>query len=82
LLFSRDIIYLLRKNIKTKRLSNKLDHKKLGPFKIKQKIGPINYELSLLNIIKIYLVFHILLLEKVLLSAKENKTNNIELLKE
>jgi len=30
-----DKAYLLRKNIKTKRLSDKLDHKKLGPFEIK-----------------------------------------------
>jgi hypothetical protein len=82
LLFSRDIVYLLRKNIKTKRLSNKLDYKKLGPFKIKRKIGPINYKLSLPYIIKIYLIFYILLLKKVLLNAIENKTNNIELLEE
>ena len=37
LLFSGDMVYLLRKNVKIKRLSNKLDHKKLGPFKIKKK---------------------------------------------
>ena len=28
------MVYLLRKNIKTKRPSDKLDHTKLGPFKI------------------------------------------------
>ena len=66
--------------MKTKRLSGKLDYKKLGPFKIKRKIGPVNYKLSLPYIMKIYLIFHILLLEKVLLNAIENKTNNIELL--
>ena len=28
------IVYLLKKNIKTRRSSNKLDHTKLGPFRI------------------------------------------------
>jgi hypothetical protein len=82
LFFSRDIIYLLRKNVKTKRLSNKLNYKKLRPFKIKRKIGLINYKLSLPYIIRIYLIFYILLLEKASLNAIENKTNNIELLEE
>jgi hypothetical protein len=82
LLFSRDIVYLLRKNIKIKRLSNKLNYKKLGPFKIKWKIRPINYKLSLPYIMKIYPVFYILLLKKALLNAIENKTNNIKPLEE
>jgi hypothetical protein len=82
LFLSRDIVYLLRKNIKTKRLSNKLDYKKLRLLKIKRKIGLINYKLSLPYIIKIYLIFYILLLEKALLNAIENKTNNIEPLEE
>ena len=30
-------MYLLRRNIKTKRLSDKLDHRRLGPFTIKEK---------------------------------------------
>jgi hypothetical protein len=76
------MVYLLRKNIKTKRLSGKLDYKKLGPFKIKRKTGPINYELSLPSIMRIYPVFHILLLEKAPLNAIENKTNDAELLGE
>jgi hypothetical protein len=41
----RDIVYLLRRNIKTTRLSNKLDSKKIGPFKIKRNIRDINFEL-------------------------------------
>ena len=40
-----DKVYLLRKNIRTKKLSNKLDYKKLGLFKIKKKIRSINYRL-------------------------------------
>jgi hypothetical protein len=58
-----DKVYLLRRNIKTKRPSDKLDHKKLGPFKIKKKIGPVNYELELPRTMRIHPVFHIALLE-------------------
>ena len=56
-------VYLLRKNVKTKRPSNKLDYKKLGPFKIDKKIGSVNYKLKLPKTIEIYPVFHISLLE-------------------
>jgi hypothetical protein len=41
----RDIIYLLRRNIKTTRLNNKLDSKKIDPFKIKRNIRDINFKL-------------------------------------
>ena len=64
------MIYLLRKNIRTKRLSDKLDHIKLGPFKIQKKLGPVTFRLELLRHMRIYLVFHISLLEKVLENAK------------
>jgi hypothetical protein len=62
-----DKVYLLRKNIKTKQSSNKLDYKKLGLFKIDKKIGSINYKFKLPRIIEIYLIFHILFLKPVLL---------------
>jgi hypothetical protein len=58
-----DLIYLLRRNIKTTRPNDKLDHKKFGPFKIKRNIKNISYELHLLLTIKIHPVFHISLLE-------------------
>jgi hypothetical protein len=58
-----DKVYLNRKNIKTKRPSNKLDFKKLGPFKIEKKISDTNYKLSLPKGMKIHPVFHISLLE-------------------
>jgi hypothetical protein len=45
------------------RLSDKLDHKKFGPFKIKRNIKNINYELHLLLTMRIYSIFHISLLE-------------------
>ena len=63
-LLKGDLVYLLRKNIKTKRLSNKLDFTRLGLFKIKREIKDISIELELLRTIKIYLVFYVLLLEK------------------
>jgi hypothetical protein len=59
----RDLVYLLRRNIKTTRPSNKLDHKKFGPFKIKRNIKDINYELYLPLTIRIHPIFHISLLE-------------------
>jgi hypothetical protein len=59
----KDLVYLLRKNIKTTRPSDKLDHKKFGPFKIKRNIKNINYELYLPPTIRIHLVFYISLLE-------------------
>ena len=43
----KDRIYLFRKNIKIQKLNNKLDHVKLGPFKIKKKISFINYKFEL-----------------------------------
>jgi hypothetical protein len=58
-----DLIYLLRRNIKTTKPNNKLDHKKFGPFKIKRNIKNINYELHLSLTIKIHPIFHIFLLE-------------------
>ena len=43
------IVYLYRTNIKTKRPSDKLNHTKLGLFKIKEKLRPVTYELELLK---------------------------------
>ena len=65
-----EIVYLLRKNIKIKRLSDKLDYIKLGPFIIKNKLGLVTYKLVLPKETKIHLVFYILLLERALLGAK------------
>jgi hypothetical protein len=61
----------MRCNIKTKRPSNKLDYLRLGPFKIKEKLGLVNYRLKLPESIKkLYIVFYILLLEPVLNNAE------------
>ena len=64
------MVYLTRKNIKTKRPSNKLDYTKLGPYKIKKKLGPVTFELQVLEGIRIYPVFYILLLELALRNAR------------
>ena len=48
-----------------KRLSDKLDYKKLRPFRIVKVIKGMNFELILSKTISIYLVFHISLLESV-----------------
>jgi hypothetical protein len=59
----KNLIYLLRRNIKTTKPSDKFNYKKFGPFKIKRNIKNINYELYLLLTIRIYLIFHISLLK-------------------
>ena len=57
------MVYLLRKYIKTKRLSDKLNYIKLRPFKIKKVLGPILFKLKLLVSIRIHPIFHKSLLE-------------------
>jgi hypothetical protein len=44
----RDLVYLLWKNIKIKRLSIKLDYIKLDLYKIRKVLGPLTYKLALL----------------------------------
>jgi hypothetical protein len=58
-----NLVYLLRRNIKTIRPNDKLDYKKFGLFKVKRNIKNINYELYLSLTIRIYPIFHISLLE-------------------
>src|SRR5271165_3337164 len=58
-----DKVYLLRCNINTKQLSNKLDFKKLGLYKIKRAIELVNFKLLLLHNLRIHLIFYIALLE-------------------
>jgi len=55
---------LIRKNINTKKPSDKLDYKKLKLFKIKQIKKSLNYKLALSKIINIFPVFYISLFEK------------------
>jgi hypothetical protein len=74
ILKKRDLVYLLWKNIKTKHPSLKLDHMKLGPFKILKVLSPLIYKLKLPPSMWIHLVFHISLLELALKNVKLAKT--------
>ena len=58
-------IYLLTRNLKTKKKSKKLNHIKVESFFIKIVKESINYELDLLKDAKVFLVFHVSLLELV-----------------
>jgi hypothetical protein len=78
MLKERDKVYLIRRNIQTKQPSTKLDHKKLGLFKIKKVIGLVNYKLVLPKTINIYPVFYISLLELVLLGVLPVPITKIE----
>ena len=59
----RNKIYLLTKNLKTKKVSKKLNHVKVGSFFIKQQKESVNYELNLFSNIKIHPIFHVSLLK-------------------
>ena len=50
-------------NIKTTRLSMKLNYKKLGPYRIIEKFSKINYKLALPKKSRLHFVFHVSLLE-------------------
>jgi hypothetical protein len=65
----KDKVYLIQRNIQIKQPNTKLDHKKLGLFKIEKITGLVNYKLVLPKTINIYPVFHISLLELVLLEV-------------
>jgi uncharacterized pyridoxamine 5'-phosphate oxidase family protein len=48
-----DKVYLISRNLRTKRLSKKLDFKKIGLFKVDKRISISNYRLLLLASIKL-----------------------------
>ena len=58
-----DEVWLLTKNIKTERPSKKLDHKMVGPYRIKRLVRS-SYQLDLPTSMKIHDVFHPSLLRK------------------
>lgn len=60
-----DKVWLNRKHIQTDRPTEKLDYRRLGPYKIIEKIGRRAYKLKLPQSMKIHNVFHVSLLEKV-----------------
>ena len=67
-------VYLLRRNIKTKRSSNKLNHTKLESYKILKIKESINYKLNLSAFMRIHSIFHICLLK----SANSNTSIQTE----
>ena len=58
-----DEVWLLRRHIQTTRPSSKLDFKRLGRFKILEKISSHAYKLDLPASMKCHTVFHVSLLE-------------------
>ena len=53
----RDEVWLSTKNLKTERPSKKLDHKMIGPYKVKQLVK-LSCQLDLSTSMKIHNVFH------------------------
>ena len=65
----KDKVYLLTKNLTTRRLNKKLNHTKIESFFIKAVKKSVNYELSLFKNIRIHLIFHINVLKSADLST-------------
>ncbi len=61
----RDKVYLLIKNLKTKKKSKKLNYIKIELFFIKPIKELVDYKLNLLKDIRVFLVFYILLLKSI-----------------
>src|SRR5947209_19587675 len=74
-----DMVYLISRNLRIKRPSRKLDFKKIGPFKIEERVSDNNYRLSIPTTIRIRTnVFHISLLELVLRTTRPDSTIEAE----
>ena len=58
-----DRVWLLQWHIKTTRLCDKLDYRRLGPFRINEKINDVTFRLDLPPQLRIHPVFHSSLLE-------------------
>ena len=58
-----NLVWLLRKFVKTTRPCDKLDFKKLGPFKVLEQINPVTFRLELPPSMRIHDAFHVSLLE-------------------
>jgi len=67
-------MYLLTKNLKIRKKSKKLNHVKIESFFIKAIKRSVNYELDLPKNARIFLVFHISLLESVDLNTPIQET--------
>jgi hypothetical protein len=58
-----DMVWLSTRNLSSRRPSRKLDYRRLGPFPIIERIGPVAYRLRLPGDLLIHNVFHVSLLE-------------------
>ena len=73
------MVYLATKNIIIKRLSKKLDHKYLKPYKIIKRISENNYQLDLPPKVRIYLIFYISLLKNAInVKPINTERNNVK----
>jgi len=59
-----DKVWLDSRNLQTDRPARKLDYKRVGPFRILEKIGTRSFRLELPKSMKVHPVFHIQLLER------------------
>ena len=74
----RNKVYLLTKNLATRKLNKKLNHMKIESFFIKAVKKSVNYELSLLKNTRIHSIFHINVLESADLSTSIQKDFHFE----
>ena len=73
-----DMVYLTRRNIRTRRPNDKLDFKKLGPFMVEGRISNVSYRLKLPDTMRIHPVFHISLLEPAPPGTQPDEETEIE----
>ena len=72
-------MYLLIKNLKTRRGTKKLNYIKVRPFLVDEQRGKASYKLHLLKDARVHLVFHISLLEPTSLDSALQTTFYFEL---
>ena len=56
-------MWLDARNIKTRRPAKKLDHRRLGPYKVMEMVGPNAVRLCLPDTVQLHPAFHVSLLE-------------------
>jgi hypothetical protein len=58
-----DKVWILRHNLKIRQPSDKLDYRRLGPFRVSKHVNKVAYRLDLPSCMKIHPVSHVSLLE-------------------